>query len=184
MFEQNVFAVSAGWAAVVWRGHRGAVDWLVWGWNVTVHAQFVLNWIWKDVTCVAACFCFILFYMLVIDMHRAVDIYFVLTNAADNSSDLLCLSSTDAHICLWILLSLLGIHLLSVLPSLLEIYIAVCRVNGFLCLIAKKLCQKNPNVNLLEMKRWVSFAFFLPPLSSLQRSIWLPRPSLQTVISG
>lgn len=46
-------------------------------------------------------------------------IYFVLTNAADNSSDLLCLSSTDAHICLWILLSLLGIHLLSVLPSLL-----------------------------------------------------------------
>lgn len=119
MFEQNVFAVSAGWAAVVWRGHRGAVDWLVWGWNVTVHAEFVLNWICKDVTCVAACFCFILFYMLVIDMHRAVDIYFVLTNAADNSSDLLCLSSTEAHICLWILLSLLGIHLLSVLPSLL-----------------------------------------------------------------
>lgn len=35
----------------------------------------------------------------------------------------------------------------------LKIYIAVCRVNGFLCVIAKKLCQKNPNVNLLEMKR-------------------------------
>lgn len=91
MFEQNVFAVSAGWAAVVWRGHRGAVDWLVWGWNVTVHAEFVLNWIWKDVTCVAAWF---FFYMLVIDTHSAVDIYFVLTNAADNSSDLLCFSST------------------------------------------------------------------------------------------
>lgn len=61
MFEQYVFAVSAGWA-VVWHVECVAVMTLSWkcsffffsfeGWIVTVHARFVLNQFPKDMTCI------------------------------------------------------------------------------------------------------------------------------------
>lgn len=84
-------------------------------------------------------------------MHSPVVFLPSLTNGTPNSSDLLCASSTYGRS--------YGCFVFTFCPSCLhcccclEIYIAVCPVNGLLCLIAKKLCQKNPNVNLLEMKR-------------------------------
>lgn len=117
VFEQNVFAVSAGWAAVVWRGHRGAVDWLL----LAEMLQCTPNlfWIGFERTWPV---------LQAIDMHRAVDLCCCvcccccccfLTNGALDSSDLQCVSPPMATFASKS--SLLGIHLLSFSPSLLPL---------------------------------------------------------------
>lgn len=106
MFEQNVFAVSAGWAAVVWRRHCGVVDWLLWA-EMSRRAQN-LFWIGFGRTWPV---------LPVADMRRDLDFYFYLFISFNKLSSLFLRPAVFFTICWWIRLSLLGIHLLSFQPS-------------------------------------------------------------------